>query len=274
NFRVTMQSEARFRSTPEDLRYVYVKSNSGELVPLTTLIKVERVTGPELVNRFNIFPAAKVLGNPANGYSSGQAIKAMEEVANEVLGTDYALDWIGSAYQEKQTGGASSQAFAFGLIMIFLILAAQYERWSLPIVVILSVPFAVLGALIAVWLRGIENDLYFQVGLVTLIGLAAKNAILIVEFAMMKVEEGLNYANAAIEAAKLRFRPIVKTSLAFTFGVLPLAVSTGAGANSRHAIGTGMIGGMIMSTFVATLFVPMFFAVIGELFDKKAKNNN
>lgn len=274
NFRVTMQSEARFRSTPEDLRYVYVKSNSGELVPLTTLIKVERVTGPELVNRFNIFPAAKVLGNPANGYSSGQAIKAMEEVADEVLGTDYALDWIGSAYQEKQTGGASSQAFAFGLIMIFLILAAQYERWSLPIVVILSVPFAVLGALIAVWLRGIENDLYFQVGLVTLIGLAAKNAILIVEFAMMKVEEGLNYANAAIEAAKLRFRPIVMTSLAFTFGVLPLAVSTGAGANSRHAIGTGMIGGMIMSTFVATLFVPMFFAVIGELFDKKAKNNN
>ncbi|MBE6445181.1 MAG: multidrug efflux RND transporter permease subunit [Alphaproteobacteria bacterium] len=269
NFRVTLQSEARFRSTPDDLRYVYVKSKDGNLVPISTLIHVERVTGPELVNRFNIFPAAKILGNPAMGYSSGQAIRAMEEVASEVLGQDFALSWIGSAYQEKQAGSSSSQAFIFGLIMIFLILAAQYERWSLPFVVILSVPFAVLGALMAVWIRGIENDLYFQVGLVTLIGLAAKNAILIVEFAMMKVEEGLSYAKAAIEAAKLRFRPIVMTSLAFTFGVLPLAISTGAGANSRHAIGTGMIGGMILSTFVATLFVPMFFAFVGEIFDRK-----
>ena len=271
NFRVTLQSEAKFRQTPDDLRYVYVKSNDGQLVPLSTLIKVERVTGPELINRFNIFPAAKVLGDPASGYSSGQAIAAMEEVAQEVLGTDYSLAWIGSAFQEKLTGGASTQAFAFGLIMIFLILSAQYEKWSLPIVVILSVPFAVLGALLATYLRGIENDLYFQVGLVTLIGLAAKNAILIVEFAVMKVQEGLSYADAALEAAKLRFRPIVMTSLAFTFGVLPLAVSTGAGAGSRHAIGTGMIGGMILSTFVATLFVPMMFAIIGEMFDKRPK---
>ena len=269
NFRVTLQSESKFRRTPDDLRYVYVKSNSGQLVPLATLLNVERVTGPELVNRFNIFPAAKVLGDPAPGYSSGQAIAAMEEVAQEVLGADYSLSWIGSAYQEKLTGGASTQAFIFGLIMIFLILSAQYEKWSLPFVVILSVPFAVLGALLATWMRGIQNDLYFQVGLVTLIGLAAKNAILIVEFAVMKVQEGLTYAEAAIEAAKLRFRPIVMTSLAFTFGVLPLAVSTGAGAGSRHAIGTGMIGGMILSTFVATLFVPMMFAVIGETFDEE-----
>ena len=269
NFRVTLQSESKFRRTPDDLRYVYVKSNSGQLVPLSTLIKVERVTGPELVNRFNIFPAAKIMGDPAAGYSSGQAIKAMEEVAEQVLGEDYALSWVGSAYQEKLTGGASTQAFLFGLIMIFLILSAQYEKWSLPFVVILSVPFAVLGALLATYIRGIQNDLYFQVGLVTLIGLAAKNAILIVEFAVMKVQEGLTYAQAAIEAAKLRFRPIVMTSLAFTFGVLPLAVSTGAGAGSRHAIGTGMIGGMILSTFVATLFVPMMFAVIGEIFDEE-----
>ncbi len=271
NFRVTLQSEDRFRRTPDDLRYVYVKSNSGELIPISTLISVERVTGPELVNRFNIFPAAKIMGDPAPGYSSGQAITAMEEVADEVLGSDYSLSWIGSAYQEKLAGGASTQAFAFGLIMIFLILSAQYEKWSLPFVVLLSVPFAVLGALLAVWLRGIENDLYFQVGLVTLIGLAAKNAILIVEFAVMQVEAGLSYAEAAVEAAKLRFRPIVMTSLAFTFGVLPLAVSTGAGAASRHAIGTGMIGGMLLSTFVATLFVPMMFAIIGEAFDKKKK---
>lgn len=268
NFRVTLQSEAQFRRTPDDLRYVYVKSNDGQLVPLSTLIKVERVTGPELINRFNIFPAAKVLGDPAPGYSSGQAIAEMEKIAGRVLGPDYSLAWIGSAYQEKLTGGASTQAFIFGLIMIFLILSAQYERWSLPFVVILSVPFAVFGALLATWMRGIDNDLYFQVGLVTLIGLAAKNAILIVEFAMMQVEQGMSYAQAAVEAAKLRFRPIVMTSLAFTFGVLPLAVSTGAGAASRHAIGTGMIGGMILSTFVATLFVPMMFAIIGEMFQK------
>lgn len=274
NFRVTIQSEAQFRRTPDDLRYVFVKSNTGELIPLNTLITVERVTGPELVNRFNIFPAAKILGDPAPGFSSGQAITAMEQVADKVLGNDYSLSWVGSAYQEKLAGGASTQAFAFGLIMIFLILSAQYEKWSLPFVVILSVPFAVLGALMAVWLRGIDNDLYFQVGLVTLIGLAAKNAILIVEFAVMKVEEGLSYADAAVEAAKLRFRPIVMTSLAFTFGVLPLAISSGAGAASRHAIGTGMIGGMLLSTFVATLFVPMMFAVVGETFDKKIKHKS
>ena len=269
NFRVTLQSESKFRRTPDDLRYVYVKSTAGDLVPLSTLIHVKRVTGPELVNRFNIFPAAKVMGDPAEGYSSGQAITAMEEVAEQVLGDEYSLSWIGSAYQEKLAGGASTLAFAFGVIMIFLILSAQYEKWSLPIVVILSVPFGVFGALLATWLRGIQNDLYFQIGLVTLVGLSAKNAILIVEFAVDKVHEGLTYAQAAVEAAKLRFRPIVMTSLAFTFGVLPLAVSTGAGAASRHSIGTGMIGGMIMSTFVATLFVPMMFAIIGEVFDEE-----
>lgn len=269
NFRVTVQSEAKFRRTPDDLRYVYVKSNDGQLVPLSTLIKVKRVTGPELINRLNIFPAAKVMGDPAPGYSSGQAIAAMDETADAVLDKDYSLAWIGSAFQEKQTGGASSQAFIFGIIMVFLILSAQYEKWSLPMVVILSVPFAVSGALLATLLRGTQNDLYFQVGLVTLIGLAAKNAILIVEFAVMQVQAGLSYANAAIEAAKLRFRPIVMTSLAFTLGVVPLATSTGAGAASRHAIGTGLIGGMLMSTFVATLFVPMMFAIIGETFDEE-----
>ena len=274
NFRVTLQSEAKFRRSPDDLRYVYVKSKNGDLVPLSALIKVKRVVGPELINRFNIFPAAKILGNPALGYSSGQAIKAMEEVATKILVPDYSLEWIGSAYQEQKSSSTSTQAFIFGIIMIFLILSAQYEKWSLPFVVILSVPFAILGALCAVWLRGIDNDLYFQVGLVTLIGLAAKNAILIVEFAVMKVEEGKNYVEAAIEASRLRFRPIVMTSLAFTFGVLPLAISTGAGAASRHSIGTGMIGGMIFSTFIATLFVPMMFAIIGEFFNKKGSERS
>lgn len=269
NFRVTLQSESDFRRSPDDLHYVYVKSNTGALVPLDALVSVERVVGPELINRFNIFPAAKVLGDPAPGYSSGQAIAEMEKIAGEVLGTDYSLSWIGSAYQEKLAGGSSTQAFVFGLIMVFLILSAQYEKWSLPFVVLLSVPFAILGALLATWARGLSNDLYFQVGLVTLIGLAAKNAILIVEFAVIKAEEGLSYAEAAVEAARLRFRPIVMTSLAFTFGVMPLALSTGAGSGSRHAIGTGMVGGMIFSTFIATIFVPMMYAIISETFDKK-----
>lgn len=269
NFRVTVQSEEKFRRSPDDLRYVYARSNDGRLIPLSTLIHVKRITGPELINRFNIFPSAKITGEPSAGYSSGQAIAAMEEVASEVLGSDYEISWVGSAYQEKQAGGTSTQAFGFGLIMIFLILAAQYEKWSLPFVVILSVPFAVLGALVSTWLRGLENDLYFQVGLVTLIGLAAKNAILIVEFAVMEVESGKSYREAAINAARLRFRPIVMTSLAFTFGIIPLVISSGAGAASRHALGTGMVGGMIASTFIATLFVPMMYAVFGEAFDKK-----
>lgn len=269
NFRVTLQSEADFRRSPDDLHYVYVRSNAGAMVPLDTLVSVERIAGPELINRFNIFPAAKVLGDPAPGYSSGQAIAEMERIADNVLGTDYALSWIGSAYQEKLAGGSSTQAFVFGLIMVFLILSAQYEKWSLPFVVLLSVPFAIAGALLATWARGLANDLYFQVGLVTLIGLAAKNAILIVEFAVIKADEGLSYAEAAVEAAKLRFRPIVMTSLAFTFGVMPLALSTGAGSGSRHAIGTGMIGGMIFSTFIATIFVPMMYAIISETFDRK-----
>ena len=273
NFRVTVQSEGEFRRTPDDLHRVSVKSNTGALVPLDSLIQVERIVGPELINRFNIFPAAKVLGDPAAGYSSGQAIAEMERIAKDVLGTDYALSWTGSAYQEKLAGGSSSQAFVFGLIMVFLILSAQYEKWSLPFVVLLSVPFAILGALLATWVRGLSNDLYFQVGLVTLIGLAAKNAILIVEFAVIKAGEGLSYAQAAVEAARLRFRPIVMTSLAFTFGVLPLALSTGAGSGSRHAIGTGMVGGMIFSTFIATVFVPMLYAMICELFDRKKKEN-
>jgi multidrug efflux pump subunit AcrB len=273
NFQVQIQSEDKFRRSPEDLRYVYVKSSEGSLVPLSTFINIERIVSSDLINRFNVFPAAKVLGNPAAGYSSGQAIEAMEEIADKVLGNSYTLAWVGSAYQEKQTTGASSMAFAFGIVMVFLILAAQYERWSLPFVVIMSVPFAIFGALLATWMRGLNNDLYLQIGLVTLIGLAAKNAILIVEFAMMKVEEGLSYADAAVEAAHLRFRPIVMTSLAFTFGVLPLAVSSGAGAASRHSIGTGMVGGMIVSTFVATIFVPMMFAMVGELFDKNKKGS-
>ncbi|AQR65617.1 RND transporter [Aquaspirillum sp. LM1] len=264
-FRVQLQSEADFRSRPEDIRNVYVRAQSGEMIPLTALVTIKQVTGPEIVERYNIFPAAKIVGGPAPGYSSGQAIAAMEQLARDTLSDDYGLAWTGSAFQEKQTGGTSALVFVFALVMVFLILAAQYERWNLPIAVLLAVPFAVFGAISANWLRGMANDVYFQIALVTLIGLAAKNAILIVEFAMLKLEEGLSLADAAIAAARLRFRPIIMTSLAFVLGCVPLAISTGAGAASRHSIGTGVIGGMLAATFIATFFIPMFFMLIMQL---------
>ncbi|HXH04426.1 MAG TPA: efflux RND transporter permease subunit [Candidatus Competibacteraceae bacterium] len=261
-FKVQLQSEAEFRARPEDLQNVFVRSARGEMIPLTALVEVQQTTGPEVVDRYNVFPAAKIVGGPAPGYSSGQALAAMEEVAAQVLDEDYALAWTGSAYQERLTGGTSSSVFGFGLIMVFLILAALYERWTLPLAVVLAVPFALFGALVAVWARGLANDVYFQIGLVTLIGLAAKNAILIVEFAVLKVQQGMAVAEAAVEAARLRFRPIIMTSLAFVLGVVPLALSSGAGAASRHSIGTGVIGGMLAATFIATFFIPLFFRLL------------
>ncbi|HET7688229.1 MAG TPA: efflux RND transporter permease subunit, partial [Candidatus Macondimonas sp.] len=268
SYRVNLQSEAEFRRSPEDLRHVFVRSNDGNLVPLDALLNVERIIGPDLVERFNVFPAAKILGEPAPGYSSGQAIAAMQAVSQEVLDNNYSVGWVGSAYQELATAGTGTLAFVFGIVMVFLILAAQYERWSLPFAVVTAVPFAVFGAIAATWLRGLENDLYFQIGLLTLIGLSAKNAILIVEFAMLHRREGASIQDAALQGARLRFRPIVMTSLAFMLGVLPLAISTGAGSASRHAIGTGVIGGMIAATFLATLFVPMFFVLISRLTER------
>ncbi|MGY3969860.1 efflux RND transporter permease subunit, partial [Aeromonas enteropelogenes] len=221
-YRVQLQSEADYRAKKDDIRNVYVRSNTGEMIPLTSLVTVRDATGPELVERFNIFPAAKIMAQPAPGVSSGQAIKALEEVAAQTLGNDAKLEWTGAAYQEKAAAGSAAMAFGFGIVMIFLILAAQYERWSLPFAVITAVPFALFGALLATWAVGLTNNVYFQIGLVTLVGLAAKNAILIVEFAVMKHEEGMTLIESALEAARLRFRPIVMTSLAFILGCVPL----------------------------------------------------
>jgi multidrug efflux pump len=261
-YRVQLQSEADYRAKKSDIRNVYVRSDKGEMIPLSSLVTVRDATGPELVERFNIFQAAKIMAQPAPGYSSGQAIAALEAVADESLGNDAKLEWTGSAYQEKAAAGSAGTAFGFGIVMIFLILAAQYERWSLPFAVITAVPFALFGALLATWLVGLTNNVYFQIGLVTLVGLAAKNAILIVEFAVMKHEQGMSLIESALEAARLRFRPIVMTSLAFILGCVPLVTSSGAGAASRHALGWPVIGGMLAATFIAIFFIPLFFRLI------------
>ncbi|HFD80945.1 MAG TPA: multidrug efflux RND transporter permease subunit [Gammaproteobacteria bacterium] len=264
-WQVILQAEPEYRLTPKDIDQIYVRSDSGHMVPLSALVSTRWSTGPDLVSRFNNYPAAKISGGPAPGVSSGEALAAIEEIVNQVLPSDYGYEWAGEAREEKLAGGTSSIAFIFGLIFVFLILAAQYESWTLPFGVIMAVPFALLGALLAIVLRGIPNDVYFQIGLLTLIALAAKNAILIVEFAVDLHKEGKPLYESAVEAARLRFRPIVMTSFAFILGVVPLALASGASANSRHSIGTGVIGGMLGATVVAVFFVPMFFLVLERL---------
>ncbi|WP_165066373.1 multidrug efflux RND transporter permease subunit [Desulfovibrio sp. ZJ200] len=261
-FQVRMQSEAEFRVLPEDLSDVYVRNNKGEMIPLTAIMTLERRTAPQVMERYNVFPAAHILGNPAPGYSSGQALSEMEQAAAASLPADYSLGWVGSALQEKLASADTGLIFGLALVMVFLILAAQYESWSLPLAVLTAVPFGVFGALLATWLRDLSNDVYFQVALITLVGLAAKNAILIVEFAVEAWRGGRSLDVAAMHASRLRFRPIIMTSLAFILGCVPLAISSGAGANSRHAIGVAVIGGMLAATAIATLFVPYFFKSI------------
>src|SRR6266513_3499216 len=264
-YRVQMQAEPQFRAQPEDLGSVYVRSSTTrEMIPLKALIRTSNVVGPEQLERFNGFLAAKVLGGGRPGVSSGEAIKAVEEVADSTLPEGYKIAWTGQAFQEKRTGRQSAIAFSLAIVMVFLILAALYERWLLPFAVVFAVPFAVLGALGFVAMRGLENDIYFQIGLVVLIGLAAKNAILIVEFSQQAFLEGKSPVEAALHAARLRFRPIIMTSLAFVLGVMPLMVSTGAGAGARRSMGTGVVGGMLAATFIATLFVPLFFVLVAR----------
>ena len=234
------------------------------MIPLRSLARIEYTSGPGTMTRFNNLPAVQVLGGGKPGVSSGDAIAEVERIAREVLPPDFSLDWSGASYQEKKSGGTSVLVLALGALMVFLILAAQYEKWSLPLSVLLALPFGTFGALAAVWLRGLTNDVYFQIGLVTLLGLAAKNAILIVEYAVLKHEEGLSASAAAVEAARLRFRPILMTSLAFILGVLPLAFSSGAGAGARISAGTGVMGGMLAATFLAIFFVPTFFKLLTD----------
>jgi multidrug efflux pump len=264
-YRVQLQAEAEYRMKAEDLGKLYVRSQptatspNGNMVQLSTLSKVSNLVGAEQLERYNGLLSAKVFGAGAPGVSSGDAIKTVERIATASLPDGYKIAWTGQAYQEQRTGNAAMYAFGFAIIMVFLILAAQFETWSLPLAVIMAVPFALAGALLAVLYRGMPNDIYFQIGLITLIGLAAKNAILIVEFASQKMEEGMPVGEAALAAARLRFRPIVMTSMAFVLGIVPLVFATGAGAAARQSMGTGVFGGMILATFIATIFVPLFF---------------
>ena len=257
-FRVIIQADAPYRMTPESLGELYVRSDTGKMVPLSTLAHVERTSGPESLKRENGFLAASMNVNAAQGYSTGDVIRAVD-AESQYLPSGYYVDWTGQAFHEKRIGSSSAAAFAFGLIIVFLILAAQFERWSLPIAVVMAVPYSVLGALVATYFRGFSNDIYFQIGFLVLIGLTAKNAILIVEFAAQKMEEGTEARQAALEAAKLRLRPIVMTSMAFILGVIPLATATGAGAAARQSMGTGVLGGMLAATFITTFFIPVFF---------------
>jgi multidrug efflux pump len=269
-WQVILQAEPRFREKPEDIQNIFVRQSQGEMVPLSSVVTTEFVSGPDLVSRFNGFMASKITGDAAPGFSSGQSIAIMENVSAGVLPEGYTYAWSGQAFEEKQASGTAALVFVFALVVVFLILAAQYEQWSLPIAVVTAVPFGIFGALVSVWARGMENDVYFQIGLVTLIGLSTKNAILIVEFAELKYREGMAAKDAAIEAARLRLRPILMTSLSFILGAMPLVLATGAGAAARHSIGTGIIGGMIGATTLALFFVPLFYYLIMTAKEKMA----
>ena len=261
-YQVIVQADPDFRETLANLGDMYVRSSYGQMVPLKSLISIDYTKGSNLVSRFNDYPAAEIIAGPAAGYSSGQAIRAMMEVAEESLPPDIVPAWSGIVYQELATSGTGSVVLLAALIMVFLILAALYEKWSAPLAILLAVPFGTFGAFCAIWLMGMHNDVYFQIGLVTLIALSAKNAILIVEFAIQRYRAGMTIPDAAIEAAKLRFRAIIMTSLTFIFGVMPLVTSSGAGAASRHSVGVGVMGGMIAATTLALFFVPFFFRVL------------
>lgn len=266
NWQVNLQSEGEFRSQPEDINKVFVRSQDGEMIPLSSVVTLTRESGADIFNRYNVYSAAKFLADAAPGFTTGQAKDAMDEVAAEVLeGGDVQLGWTGEAYQLDDAAGAGALAFGLGLLMVFLILAAQYERWTLPLAVATAVPFGVLGAALAAMLRGFPNDIYFQVGLLVLIGLAAKNAILIVEFAAQNRRAGMSSTEAALGAARQRFRAILMTALTFIIGTMPLVFATGAGANSRQEIGTVVVGGMILASSLALIFVPLAYKVLEDL---------
>jgi multidrug efflux pump subunit AcrB len=270
-WQVMVQAEPEFRTEPRDIDRFYVRTGGGDMVPLGTLSTVTATAAPDVIYRYNRNRAVQLIGTPAAGYSSGQAVQAMEEVAASSLPAGYGFEWTGTTYQEKEAQGHESFIFGFAAVLVFLFLAALYESWSIPFAVLLALPLGLFGALFAVWIRAYPYDIYTQIGIVTLIGLAAKNAILIVEFARTRYEAGLSIREAALEAARLRLRPILMTSFAFLLGVSPLLIAHGAGAASRRSLGTAVFGGMNAATLLAIFIVPVLFAVIQRIAARKPK---
>jgi multidrug efflux pump subunit AcrB len=263
-FRVTMQADQGARASAADLSRLYVRNGSGAMVPLSTLGVFRPIVGAETVPHYDNYGSALINGGAAPGYSSGQAVAAMERAAATALPKDFSFEWTGIAFQELRAGSIANLVFALAIGFVFLILAAQYESWTMPFMVLLAVPLALFGALIALYVRGMQIDVYSQIGFVMLVGLAAKNAILIVEFARRRREEGVGVVEAAMEAARLRPRPILMTAFAFILGVVPLMLATGAGAASRQSLGTTVFGGMVAATVLTFVFVPVFYAVIEQ----------
>jgi multidrug efflux pump subunit AcrB len=268
-WQVLLQAEPEFRDRPDDINRFYVRTAGGDMVPLSTLVSVDPMTGPEVVYRYNRYRTSKLIGQNAPGYSSGQAAAAMEQIAKQILPQGYSYEWTGTVFQEKLSEGKEGFIFGFAGVLVFLFLAALYESWSIPFAVILAVPLGLFGALAGNWIRSFPYDIYTQIGIVTLIGLAAKNAILIVEFAKLRRGEGMAIADAAMEAAKLRLRPILMTSFAFLLGVAPLMFATGAGAASRRSLGTAVFSGMVAATILAVFIVPVLYYVIDRFAEKE-----
>ena len=271
SYQVRVQADQRFRLEPEDIRRLEVRDRQGQMVPLGTLVKVEKRLGPQIIPRYNLYPSATINGESAPGYSSGQALKLMEQMAERKLPASMGIDWTGISFQEKRVGSQALYVFALAVLMVYLVLAAQYESWALPAAVILVVPLALLGTVAAVAIRGMDNNIYTQIGIVLIIALASKNAILIVEFARELRSHGRSILDAAVDASRLRFRPILMTSFAFILGIYPLVNATGAGAASRRALGTAVFGGMIAATFLAVFFVPVFFVMMQRLSEFRSR---
>jgi len=268
-YKVMVQAEASLRSNPENIRNIYVRSQGGDMIPLSTLVKIKEISGPLIIQRYNMYRNAEITGSPRAGFSSGQALIAMENVAKKTLPPGYNFEWSGISFQEKLAAGTQGLIFALAITFVFLFLAALYESWGIPFSILLGIPTGVFGALLAVFLTKLSNDVYVQIGIVMIIGLAAKNAILIVQFAKERYDnQGMNLFDATVEGARVRLRPILMTSFAFIFGVLPLVLATGAGAASRHSLGTSVFGGMIVATVFGIFFIPLLYHTIQKWVDK------